>query len=98
MWRETGARLKAHATRRSRARCVACGCVSVATFLDTTRDARDAPGMAYTLAAKIEAEHRFREFLRKYGLPQPDEVEYGHACVRFIYHESKTCVVFDLEE
>jgi hypothetical protein len=54
--------------------------------------------MAFTLADKIEAEHRFREFLQKYGLPQPDEVEYGYTCLRFYYHESKTCVVFDLDE
>jgi hypothetical protein len=53
--------------------------------------------MPFTLAAKIEAEHRFREFLREYELPEPDEVEYGHTCVRFVFHESKTCVVVDLE-
>jgi hypothetical protein len=54
--------------------------------------------MSFTLAEKIEAEHRFREFLRKYDLPQPDAVEYGCTCLRFIYLESKTCVVFDLDE
>jgi hypothetical protein len=54
--------------------------------------------MSFTLAEKIEAEHRFREFLRKYDLPQPDAVEYGFTCLRFIYLESKTCVVFDLDE
>ena len=53
--------------------------------------------MAWTLAAKIEAEHRLRELLRSEGLPQPDEVEYGYTCVRFIFHESKTCVVIDLD-
>jgi hypothetical protein len=55
-------------------------------------------GMPFTLAAKIDAEHRFRELLRDNDLPQPDEVEYGHTCVRFLFHESKTCVVIDLEE
>jgi hypothetical protein len=54
--------------------------------------------MRWTLADKIEAEQRFRAFLRDYDLPEPDEVEYGHACVRFYYHEQKTCVVFDLDE
>jgi hypothetical protein len=53
--------------------------------------------MAWTLAAKIEAEHRLRELLRAEGMPQPDEVEYGHTCVRFLFHESKTCVVIDLD-
>ena len=54
--------------------------------------------MAWTLEAKIEAEHRVRELLRSEGLPQPDEVEYGYTCVRLIFHESKTCVVIDLDE
>jgi hypothetical protein len=53
--------------------------------------------MPWTLEAKIEAEHRLRELLRAEGLPEPDEVEYGHTCVRFLFHESKTCVVIDLE-
>lgn len=30
-------------------------------------------------------------------MSQPDEVEYGYTCVRFIFHESKTCVVIDLD-
>ena len=38
-----------------------------------------------------------RELLRSEGMPQPDEVEYGFACVRFLYHESKLCVVIDLD-
>ncbi|MGZ6604204.1 MAG: hypothetical protein ACXVFO_15305 [Solirubrobacteraceae bacterium] len=54
--------------------------------------------MSWTLEAKIEAEHRLRELLRAEGLPQPDEVEYGYACVRFIFYDSKTCVVIDLDE
>lgn len=53
--------------------------------------------MAWTLEAKIKAEHRLRELLRSEGMPQPDEVEYGYSCVRFIFHESKTCVVIDLD-
>jgi hypothetical protein len=53
--------------------------------------------MPSTLQAKIEAEHRMRELLRTEGLPQPDEVEYGDSCVRFLFHESKACVVVDLE-
>ena len=54
--------------------------------------------MPWTLAAKINAEHRLRELLRAGGLPQPDEVEYGYTCVRFFFHETRTCVVVDLED
>jgi hypothetical protein len=54
--------------------------------------------MAWTLAHKIEVEHRLRELLRSEGMPQPDEVEYGYACVRFIFYEPKLCVVVDLDE
>ena len=50
-----------------------------------------------TLQAKIEAEHRLRELLRTQGLPQPNGVEYGYACVRFFFNDSKTCVVIDLD-
>jgi hypothetical protein len=53
--------------------------------------------MPATLKAKIEAEHRLREFLKEYELPQPDEVEYGYWCVRFYYHEPKCVLVFDLD-
>lgn len=53
--------------------------------------------MPLSLAAKIESEHRLRQLLRSEGLPQPDEVEYGYASVRFIFHQSKTCVVIDLD-
>ncbi len=53
--------------------------------------------MPSTLEAKIEAEQRLRELLSAQGMPQPDEVEYGYTCVRFIFHQSKTCVVIDLD-
>jgi hypothetical protein len=53
--------------------------------------------MPWTLEAKIEAELRMRELLRSEGMPQPDEVEYGVTCVRFLFHESRTCVVIDLD-
>jgi hypothetical protein len=51
----------------------------------------------FTSEEKLEAEHRFREFLRDYDLPQPDAVEYGFTCLRFYYSEPKMCVVFDLD-
>ena len=53
--------------------------------------------MSFTLAEKIRAEHRLREFLKEYGMPQPDEVEYGSTCVRFFFHEPRACVIFDLD-
>jgi hypothetical protein len=53
--------------------------------------------MPWPLEAKIEVEHRFRELLRSEGMPQPDEVEYGYGCVRFMFQESKTCVVIELD-
>jgi hypothetical protein len=36
--------------------------------------------MPATLLAKIQAEHKLREFLREHGIPQPDAVEYGYWC------------------
>lgn len=54
--------------------------------------------MPATLKTKMEAEHRMRRLLESEGLPQPDEVEYGHSCVRFLFHESKACIVIDLDE
>jgi hypothetical protein len=53
--------------------------------------------MSWPLEAKIESELRLRELLRSEGMPQPDEVEYGDSRVRFIFHESKTCVVIELD-
>jgi hypothetical protein len=53
--------------------------------------------MPATLEAKVEAENRMRELLRSQGLPQPDEVEYGFWCVRFLFHDSKACIIIDLD-
>ena len=55
------------------------------------------PGMI-TLQQKIAAEVRMRELLDREGLPEPDEIEYGHACIRLIWHEQKLAVVIDLED
>jgi hypothetical protein len=54
-------------------------------------------GMA-TLVQKIEAEAKMRELLTESGLPEPDQVEYSHTCIRFFWHETKTCVVIDIDE
>lgn len=51
-----------------------------------------------TLAQKIEAEKRLRDLLEQSGLPQPDWVEYGFTCIRFIFEETKTVVVIDIDQ
>jgi hypothetical protein len=53
------------------------------------------PGMS-NLKQKIAAEVRMRELLEQEGLPEPDEIEYGHACIRLIWHQHKLAVVIDL--
>ncbi len=47
---------------------------------------------------QISADIRLRALLRAEGLPEPDAVKYGNSCVRFFFHETKTCVVVDLDE
>lgn len=51
-----------------------------------------------TLKQKINAELKLRALLADEGLPAPDEVEYGATCIRFLWHESKACVVVDIDE
>jgi hypothetical protein len=43
-------------------------------------------------------ERRFMALMEDSGLPLPDEVEYGTACVRFLWLDRKVAVVVDLEE
>ena len=50
-----------------------------------------------SLAQKIHTEHRMRELLEQEGLPPPAAIEYGHTCVRFFWHEPKTCIVVDID-
>ena len=50
-----------------------------------------------TLKDKIAAEVRLRDLLDTEGLPAPDEVEYGHACIRLLWNESKVALTVDLE-
>ena len=54
-------------------------------------------GMA-TLRQQIAAERKMRALLEEGGLPQPDEVEYGHTCIRLLWHDSKAVVVVDIDE
>ena len=51
-----------------------------------------------TLRQKISAEQNARAMLDDHGLPQPDEVEYGHTCIRLLWHEEKLCMVVDIDE
>jgi hypothetical protein len=51
-----------------------------------------------TLREKIAAEQDVRAMLDDHGLPQPDEVQYGHTCIRLLWHEEKTVVVVDIDE
>lgn len=55
------------------------------------------PVMA-TLREKIAAERRVRELLEREGLPTPDIVEYGYACIRLLWTESKVALVIDIDE
>jgi len=38
------------------------------------------------------------ELIENYGLPQPDWIEYGQACIRVIWLERKLAVVVDLDD
>ena len=50
-----------------------------------------------TLKDKIAAEVKVRQLLTAEGLPAPDEIEYGFACIRLLWNESKVALVVDLE-
>jgi hypothetical protein len=49
-----------------------------------------------TLKQKIEAEMRVREILADNGVPAPDEIEYGHTCIRCFWDEPKLVLVVDI--
>ena len=54
-------------------------------------------GMA-TLKQKIEAEASGRKMLADGGLPQPDDVEYGHTCIRFLWNDQKVALIIEIDE
>jgi len=54
-------------------------------------------GMA-TLKQKIEAEQKIRELLDQEGMPEPDEVEYGHGCIRLFFNKPKVALVIDIDK
>lgn len=47
---------------------------------------------------KQKAERLMRELLDDAGLPEPDEVEYGHACIRLLWHDRKVAVIVDVSD
>jgi hypothetical protein len=47
---------------------------------------------------KQRVERRMLELLEDSGLPNPDQVEYGTACVRFLWHDLKVAVIVDLDD
>jgi hypothetical protein len=51
-----------------------------------------------TLKQKIAAERAVREMLEDNGLPEPDRVEYGSSCIRFLFEEPKLAVVIEVDE
>lgn len=55
-------------------------------------------GAMSTIAEKIAAEQRLRDLMAGEGLPAPDEIEYGHTCIRALWHEAKVAVVVDLDD
>jgi hypothetical protein len=51
-----------------------------------------------TLKQKIKAEASGRKMLEESGIPQPDDVEYGHTCIRFLWNEQKVALVIEIDE
>jgi hypothetical protein len=51
-----------------------------------------------TLTQLQAAESTMRQLLADNDLPGPDEVEYREASVAFLWHETKTAVVIDVDE
>jgi hypothetical protein len=47
---------------------------------------------------KQRAERQIRRLLEDSGLPAPDEVEYGLACIRFLWLDPKVALVVDLDD
>ena len=53
---------------------------------------------AAPLKDKLAVERKLRAMLTKADLPQPDEVEYGHRCIRALWWDTKVAVVVDLDD
>lgn len=51
-----------------------------------------------TLKQKAQCEQDALEFVKEFGLPEPDHVEYGFTCIRLFWEEPKTVLVIDIDE
>ncbi len=51
-----------------------------------------------TLKQKRAAEQEVRELLETSGLPMPDDIEYGHECIRLLWEEQKVALVVDIDD
>jgi len=51
-----------------------------------------------TIEQKIHAEQTVRQMLADNGMPPPDEVEYGHGCIRLLFEEPKIALVVDIDD
>lgn len=51
-----------------------------------------------SLAQKIQVEDKMRKLLAENDMPGPDVVEYDDTCIRLLFHQTKTCVVVDIDE
>jgi hypothetical protein len=50
-----------------------------------------------TLEQKIAAERDALALLEQYGLPEPDDVEYGCTCIRLIWWEPKAALIIQID-
>ena len=50
-----------------------------------------------TLEQKIAAERDALDLLERNGLPEPDDVEYGHTCIRLIWWEPKAALIVQID-
>ena len=50
------------------------------------------------LRDKIAAERMVRQLLEREGIPAPNQIEYGHTCIRLIWAAQKVALVVDIDE
>jgi hypothetical protein len=48
-------------------------------------------------AAHRVTEQRILELLEQSRIDRPDEIQYGHGCLRLLWHERKVAVVIDVD-
>jgi hypothetical protein len=55
------------------------------------------PCMA-TIKQKVKAEQSGRAMLEQAGVRQPDEVEYGYTCIRFLWTQEKVVLIIEIDK